>query len=94
MVELWNWYIFSRVSGQWHFQLLLIMEMQQNKQIEREDKLIQLCMRKQIAMAEGNPVKKGLIHTYSRLPHALADKDGLPVKGKKSSTITFLTTQY
>ena len=40
-------------------------------------------MRKQIAMAEGNPVKKGLIHTYSRLPHALADKDGLPVKEKR-----------
>ena len=29
-------------------------EMQWNKQIEREDKLIQLCMRKQIAMAKEN----------------------------------------
>ena len=57
--------------------------MKGNKEIEREDKLMQLCMRKQIPLAEKNPVKKGLIHTYSRLPITLVDKNGLPVKGKK-----------
>ena len=54
--------------------------MKGNKEVEREDKLVQLCMRKQIPMAEKNPVKEGLIH--SRLPITLVDRDGLPVKGK------------
>ena len=54
--------------------------MKGNKEVEREDKLVQLCMRKQIPMAKKNPVKKGLIH--SRLPITLVDRDGLPVKGK------------
>ena len=57
--------------------------MKGNKEVEREDKLVQLCMRKQIPMAKKNPVKKGLIHTYIRLPITLVDKSGLPVKGKK-----------
>jgi len=59
--------------------------MQSNKEIEREDNLIiiQLCLRKQIATAE-EYVTRGLIHTYSRLPHALVDKDGLYQSKEKS----------
>jgi len=36
-------------------------------------------------MAEENPAERGLIHTYSRLPHVLVDKDGLPDKGKRGA---------
>lgn len=53
-----------------------------------------MCMRKQIAMAEENSLKRGTINTYSRLPRAIVDQDGLPVKGKKSSTTTFLAKRY
>ena len=42
-----------------------------------------MCMRKQIAMAEENSLKRGTINTYSRLPRAIVDQDGLPAKGKK-----------
>ena len=52
-------------------------EKERHKQIEREEKLIQMCMKKQIAMAEENPLKRGTINTYSRLPRAIVDQDGL-----------------
>lgn len=59
-----------------------VKEKQRAKQVQREEMLIQLCMRKQIAMASENPNIKGKVHTFSKMPLALVDKEGMPSKGK------------
>ena len=71
-----------------------VKEKQRAKQVQREEMLIQLCMRKQIAMASENPNIKGKVHTFSKMPLALVDKEGMPSKGKKSSTTSALSKWY
>jgi len=71
-----------------------VKEKQRVKQVQREEMLIQLCMRKQIAIATENPNFKGKVHTFSKMPCALVDKEGIPNKGKKSSITSALSKRY
>ena len=45
-------------------------------------------------MASENPTLMGTIHTYSKMPRSLVNKEGLPTKGTKSSTTSVLSKRY
>ena len=69
-------------------------EKQRGKQIQRTEKLIEQCMRRQASMALENPNRPIHIQTYSTLPRALVNKDGSPGKGQKSATTSALSKRY
>jgi len=69
-----------------------VKEKQTVKQVQREEILLQVCMRKQIAIATRNPNFKGKVHTFSKMPCALVDKEGTPNRCKKSYAICTLQT--
>ena len=69
-------------------------EKRHEKEIQRTEKLIEQCMRRQASMALENPNKLIQIQTYSTLPRALVNKDGTPSKGQKSATTTALSKRY
>ncbi len=69
-------------------------EKQRTKQLQRTEKMIEQCMRRQASMSLENRDTPIQLQTYSVLPRALVNKDGMPVKGQKSGTTTALSKRY
>ena len=74
------------------------VQKQRVKQIEKERKLQQRFLKRQIAwLAEGGHTPDNMDELFcstSSLPKALMDKNGLPYKSAKSATTTYLEKRY
>ena len=70
---------------------------QRNKQVERERKIHNICMKKQMVMlARGDTLPVDYTTTFNPLPAALIDPvtGSRPYKGSKCKTTDFLETRY
>jgi hypothetical protein len=65
------------------------------KQIDKERKLIDTCIRKQLTMCRsGKPVDNTFNPPYIALPRSLVDENGYPHKADKSGPTNFFKNRY
>ena len=65
------------------------------KQIDKEKKLIQQCMLKQLSICRsGEPLNNALNPPYIPLPRALVDENRYPHKANTATTTNFLNKRY
>jgi len=65
------------------------------KQIERDRKIQQTCMKKQlVVLARGEKLPADCGSYFTQRPCALSDHDGLPHKGNKSKATDFFEMRY
>ena len=67
-----------------------------HKQIQKEEKLIQTCMKKRqlVMLNKGNILPETCRPPFIAFPRAIADENGLPHKANKSLPTTFLEARY
>ena len=65
------------------------------KQVQKERKLLEKCLRRRIQwIGSQGKVVASLSEQLTSTPRALADEEGLPLKGAKSKTVDFLGRRY
>ena len=64
-------------------------------QLKRDQKIVQKCLHKNIKWSKqtGHPIDK-ISEQFVPIPLALADSNGIPLKGKKSNTTKALKARY
>jgi hypothetical protein len=67
---------------------------QKASQINKENKIIQSCIQKQLALCRSGQFNSSINPPYIPLPRALVTADGFPHKGNKSNITNFFKSRY
>ena len=64
------------------------------KSLIKEKELVTKCLKNRLLWANSNPNNELQLEQYLELPRAIADHNGLPNKGSKSTSTTFFEKRY